>query len=77
MLQITKNHKWTDYWIKGEFMPTEAKSTALYEAWEKMKATSIKDVANQTIMFHKALDYKGLSAEEISKKLAQYAAAIG
>ena len=72
-----KNARWSDYWIKADFQPTETKSTALFSAWEEHKKTGIKEFANQSVAFHKALDYQGLSQEEISRTLAQYAAACG
>ena len=72
-----KNARWTDYWIKPDFQPTEEKSNALFTAWEKFKSENIQEFARTVVAFHKTEDYNGLSQDEISRKLSQYAAAIG
>lgn len=71
------NARWTDYFIKADFQPTEEKSLELYAAWEEYKSKSIRIFAEEATRFHKAADYNGLSGTEIVAKLTQYSAAVG
>lgn len=71
------NARWTDYFIKADFQPTEEKSLELYAAWEEYKSKSIRIFAEEATRFHKAADYNGLNGAEIVAKLTQYSAAVG